>query len=189
MAKQKAALRVVVTDGNDHGLFWQASLSGYDVYSGPPRIPQGDILRHSHHETGQTHLHLPDRRVAESQNTSLKSIAGKLRIAGPLSGTIKTDGYRCKQDNKWRRTFVVDVRNLAVRNLSVELWAVEKARPDLIGEITSDTYDDFRLLVGSIHADWTDPELLAPIWTLAPDKVPEQDSELDWTQAGGPFQF
>ena len=187
MAKQKAELRVVVTDGNDYGLFWRASLSGHDVYSGPPPIPQGEVLRHSHHDSGQAHLHLPDRRVGESQRTPLKSTTDKLRVAGPFSGTIRINGYRCKPDNHRRRKFIVDVRKLHVPNLSVELWAVVKGQPELIREIISDTYEGFRLLVGFIHADWVDPELLATIWTFVPDKLPKKVSEGDWVLAGGPF--
>ncbi len=189
MAKQKAELRVVVTNGNDFGLFWRASLSGHDVYSGPPPIPQGEMLRHSYHALGQTHLHLPDRRVGGSQRTPLKSITDKLLVSGPFSGTIRTTGYRCKPDNQRRQTFIVDVRELHVRNLSVELWAVVKGQPDLIREIISDTYEGFRLRVGSIHADWVDPELLAVIWTFAPDKLPKQVSEGGGVLAGGPFSI
>lgn len=187
MAKQKAELRVVVRDGNDTGLFWRASLSGHDVYSGPPPIPQGEVLRHSHHDSGQTHLYLPDRRIGESQGAPLKSITDKLLVAGPFSGTIRTDGYRCKPDNQKRRTLMVNVHELQVQNLSVELWAVAKKRRDLISEIISDTYEGFRLLVGFIHADWVNPELLAVIWTFAPDKLPKEIIQGKAVLGGGPF--
>lgn len=163
---QRAELRVAVYDGDRYGLHWRATLRGYDLYHGSPPTDLGEMLRASHHASGRSHLHLPDRLVGQSQKVPLSDLQGSEKL-GATSHNKPSWGYRPKSDRAFRRTLILDLRELKdVPSFTVELWGIEQGRADLIEQVLQEEYLPVGRVLGHIMADWTQPWLLALVWTL-----------------------
>ena len=170
MATKLADLRVVMHDGVRHALYWTATLQGSDIYAGPPHVRRRKIFRISYHESGELRLYLLGRDPKLTASTPPASIIGKVRLGhwSHILNTVRWD-YRPKKDSKKRKSLIIDVCKLEVPDsLTVELWAVELGRNELISEILEDDFSEARQRLGYLHADWTRPLLLVTVWTMAP---------------------
>lgn len=163
---QRAELRVAVFDGDRYGLYWRATLRGYDLYHGAPPTGLGEMLRASHHASGQFHLHLTDRLVGQSQKAPLSNLQGSEKL-GAVSHDSPSWGYQIKPDKTIRRTLILNLHELRdIPSFTVELWGIEQGRTDLLEQVLQEEYSPGGCVLGHIIADWTQPWLLALAWTL-----------------------
>ena len=171
MRRQRADLRVVLFDGQRHALYWRVNMTGNNIYTGTQRLRRREIFRLSYHESGHSNLAVMGRPVPSDCKPSLDNFMGKFKVAA-FSGDRSSLpwNYRLKQDSAIRRNFVLDLRSfLDIPSWTVELWAVEAGRPDLVTEILLTEYEGGGRVLTHLHADWTVPELLLVAWTLTPE--------------------
>lgn len=174
--KQRAELRVVLRRGSSYALALRATIRGEDLYCAVDREPRGEVLRTSWHSSGATHTYVyGSKRVPYSKGTPLREFTGKLRLWGASSDPDDLDwSYRPKKDSAWRRTLVVDVAEVC-RPFSIDCWAVEAERDDLIGEAFAESRR-FNVVVSSIRIEWSRPQLLAIVTRPRPELLASIDA-------------
>lgn len=77
-------------------------------------------------------------------------------------------GLPAKRDSAKRRTLIVDLDNLDVPSFTIELWALEPGKPELVEEVFQH-YEPGGVVLNQVVADWCSPHLLAVVWTLKPE--------------------
>jgi len=169
LKKQRAELRLYLRYGSECALAWQATLTGFDVYAGIPKAPgaQPETLRGSFHASGKSHLHVTQGRIILDPLPPLRDTRGAVKLAG---WSIEPGELReaPPPDTSYRQTLVLDPVAIVVPSNSwtVYLWAIERGRRDLV-ESTLEQARGLHRVLGSLHADWTDPELLAIVTTIS----------------------
>ena len=179
--KQKAELRVVLHNNGRYHLLLYANLNGFELVHGPglhmhgfEPLPgsterQKVDLRSVWHETGSTNMHTPIG-VQSRQKVRPEIFQGKEQLGGASSGGLISWDYRPRQESKIRRTLIVDTPDWVGGGCTAALWAVEKGRDDLVGEIVTPKGYVGRMVevVGYIRSEWTHPQLVALLQTLTP---------------------
>ena len=166
---QKAEIRVVLRQDDQYATAFFATLKGEDLYYGP-RLRIGDeTFRASYHASGKQHLRTPMGRKINEPLTRPRDLKGKKKL-GASSGnpTMLQWGYKPKPDTATRRTVILDNAQLRYPSWTVDLWAIEAGRDDLVAEALRD-YENCGVVVASVRADWPQPQLLAVVWTLTPE--------------------
>ena len=150
---------------------FRTNLRGHDLYYGTPLQQERMSFSSSYHDSGKTYLHTPVGQRPGKSTTPLAQFAGK-RELGTSSGDLRLLrwDYKPKPDTSTRRTLVLDVTKLPrpLRSWTVALWGVEHGREDLVDEIVSGGVYGNMPVLGHLHADWTEPELVVVLWTLSP---------------------
>jgi len=167
MAKQKAELRVVLERDGRRELVMNLSVQGYDMYVFTHHPLMGG--KTSIHESGITHgsrtflnLREPDR-----SGVSLKTL-DRLRYLTGFGAGEKVGGgveRNLKADTRQRRTLLFP---MPPRAWGVDVWAFPPhhtiAREALL---TTRPWPEVPL-VGTLHADWTNPNILVTVWGGGP---------------------
>lgn len=160
---QEADLRVALRSEGRYQLLFFARLQGFDLYAGPGGLKS--LLRSSWHGTGKVHIHTPEGRKVGAPRVMPEEFRGCAKLySGGYSGTDWS--YRPKPDSPTRRTLILE--SIAVeRGLSLDLWAVEPQRDDLVAEILAE-YRGLKgiELISHTLVDWTRPQLMAVAGTL-----------------------
>jgi hypothetical protein len=147
-------------------LAWQSTLNGHDLYSGLPADGDQDVLRQSLHGSGQSHFHAYGERLITNRGTlpSPKRIKGAVRagdwvVSERLLGRSKS----APSESSHRRNLVLDPVAVGVspRGWNVRLWLLEGGHPDLAEALLEEHRYFPWLILGTLHADWTDPQLYA----------------------------
>ncbi len=170
MSKQRAELRVVLYDGKHHGLYWRATLAGYDIYASPEGKGKGQIFRTSYHKTGVAYTYVFRKRVNKLAQPVPKSLTGKVKI-GTWSHSLNTIPMDnpLQQDTDTRRSLVLDMRDLSeTPPFTVELWAIEPGNDTLISGLLAEYSSNAQLVLGNLLTEWTRPLLFVCVWTLSP---------------------
>jgi hypothetical protein len=161
---QEAHLRVVLHHDGRYQLLFFADLIGFDLYAGPHGVQ--NLLRSSWHATGQVHTHTPAGRQVGPPRVMPENFVGKAKLySGGYTGSDWS--YKPKPNSSHRQTLVLE-RHAIERGLTIDLWAVETNRLDLIAEVLGQ-YSGSRgvELVSHATTDWTRPQLVAVAGTLA----------------------
>jgi hypothetical protein len=163
--KQKLELRVVIFDGQRHALYLSLSLFGQDIYTTLGGSSGRNLIRHSYHWSGETHLRVAERIVSRAKQTRLQSISGRARIAVASQSLSGLDwSYKFKNDSKTRRNIIIHTRILAdIPSFTVEVWAIEP-KQDNKNALMSE-FEQNRILTHA-HINWTNPEFVIVVWTL-----------------------
>ncbi len=168
MAGQRAEVRIVADAAQDHALLMQVSVKGEDIYCGVC-LPDGwQMLRQSYHASGQAHVHTPAGRLLHEPRTPPASFEGRHRLFGGSPDlTLARWGYSPRPDTGKRRTLRLPVGDLQRQpGWSIAVWLVERGRDDLI----TDTLAEHGVILGSTVVEWTQPMVLAFVWTMSPEK-------------------
>lgn len=172
MKSQRAEIRIVVRDGERQGLYWQANCEDKDLYYGPPHTPLGAMLRGSYHESGASHIHLPDgKKVGRIYLPPPDSLKEPVRLTeqGTPWKDVKWE-YKVKDDNEMRKTLVIDFTSMGKDWLpTVEFWAVPNDEVKIVDEIVSKRKGYGDRLLGKVLIQTTTPWLLVLVW------LPSQD--------------
>lgn len=160
MSKQKGELRVVLHHNGKHGLYWQATLKGYDLYAASPEKGLA-ASRVSYHASGAGHVYLgPNRdRLIGPPSQRMDDFIGKEKV-GCWSHLDVTWGYSPKRDAVHRRTLILQ----SPPALAVDLWILQARREELVAEVLQD-YRQVRIL-GQLHVAVTSPQLFAVVYTM-----------------------
>ena len=166
--QQRASLRVVLRDAGRYATVCYLSLTRKgDLYFGTSLAPfDPQVFRTSYHKDGTRFTRLPKGRQPERHETPPIELKGKVKL-GASSGDsrmLRWD-YTPKADSRKRHTLILESQDLP-RSWTVDLWAIESRRKDLVGEILAD-YPPHGVVLAYVQADWCQPQFLAVIWTLS----------------------
>ncbi|MEQ1844714.1 MAG: hypothetical protein ABL983_03950 [Nitrospira sp.] len=177
--QQEAHLRVVQHHEGRYQLLFFADLLDFDLYAGPHGVQ--NVLRSSWHETGQVHIHTPEGRKLGPPRVMPQHFEGTAKLySGGYTGPDWS--YRPKPDSLTRRTLILDKRSIE-RSLTLDIWAIEAMRDDLVAEVLAE-YSGARGIDLVSHATvaGTRPQLMAVAGTLT---LPAWDSLRSPMGAGG----
>jgi hypothetical protein len=165
-----AELRLFLRDGKSLALAWQATLRPTgDLYAGRPRLERGDDMRGSFHASGAAHFHYFGQRILlDRLPMPMTAVQGTMKIvSSSVAGDIWRDDIE-PRDSARRRTLVLDLTAYPVpyHSWQVTLWAVEAGRRDLAEALKSPGHG---AILGRMHADWTDPQLVAVVTSIDVD--------------------
>lgn len=163
---QEAHLRVALHDAGRFQLQCFADLLGFDLYAGPHGVR--NMLRSTWHESGKVHTHTPAGRQVGPPRVIPERFEGKERLfSGGYSGPDWS--YRPKPDSATRRTLILEQHTVG-RGLTLDIWAVEAQRADLVAEVLAE-YALMRgiELISYALIDSTRPQLMAVASTLSLD--------------------
>ena len=171
MPRQKIELRVVLYDGKRYAVYFNASVSGRNIYTGTGRHKKRDIFRSSYHTFGRTHLKVLGRQVSQGRLPEPDKISDAIRVSsgGGDIGDLNWD-YQPKADSKSRRNLILDLRELESLQggFTAELWALGSNDKDAVENVLKD-YRAKAQILAELHIDWTSPALLLFVWTLTPE--------------------
>jgi hypothetical protein len=165
MAKKKAQLRVVFTDGNRATRVFSAVLAGFDLYTINHTSPLEG--KHSYHESGVSHKYLDviDKRIGEGEppGVSLKDIRGLFFVTAFGAGSAPPlDEYLIKPDTKRMRTLVLPP---PPHPWGVDVWAIEPGKEGrLIPRILGTRPWPSAPIVGAVASEWSTPVILLTVW-------------------------
>lgn len=185
---QTAELRVVLKRGETYALLLRASLRNEDLYYSIHENAHWEMLRSSYHQTGKRHTYVDDRRyrVIYPPARRLLDFTGTERLWGASTEPDSLAwSYRPKADSSKRRHLILDVETTP-EVWSVDLWLVEKDRPDLANEVLG-AYTDERRILSYVQIDWTTPWIIAVAWGLTEETWQAMYDALPEHLRGGKF--
>jgi hypothetical protein len=162
MAKELAKIYVVFQRGDKRLLVATIVLRGHDLYTVKHLFPIRG--KHSYHESGAFHSfnELLGLREPGGRGFSLRGLRGYVYVTGFGYGRpLEMGDYQTKSDRPRTRTFIIP----APENVwGLDVWAIEKSRPELVDKIKSTLPWPESEIVGYFSVDWTDPLILVTIW-------------------------
>jgi hypothetical protein len=172
---QRAELRLYVVTERGPILGWQATLKGYDLYSGLPPVDGEEFFRHSLHESGQSHFHVYGERIITNRDSlpSPKDIKGVASMGSSVIPPRRLGASTSTPtESPHRRNLILDPKTVGAPAgaWNVRLWLIEHGRLDLADAVVEDNRHFSWLVLGTLHAKWTDPQLLAVIVCPTPEQ-------------------
>lgn len=153
----------MLADGNQHALTMGATLSKGELYVWSP-IPGVPDLRQSYHASGQGHVHTPAGRLRHDDSVPTAAFTGSRRLWGAsVDPGLVSWNYTPKSDTPKRSTLILDRGTVGqYPSCTVDVWAVETARTDLVEEVLS----TYQVVIAHVLAANDAPWLLAIAWSI-----------------------
>jgi hypothetical protein len=186
--RQAAELRVVLKRDDTYALLLRASVQNEDLYCSIHENDQWEMLRSSYHRTGARHTYVDDRRyrIIDPPTRRLVDFRGIERLWGAsMEPESLSWTYRSKPESTKRRNLILDLET-APELWCVDLWLVEKDRPDLANTVLG-SYTDERKIVSYVKIDWTTPWIYAITWGVTDDTRQAMYDALPQHLSGGRF--
>ena len=150
----------MVRNGDAHSLLLAATHSGTDLYCSLQGLA-GPMLTSSYHQSGKGHTKVPGKiRLLDDDTVSLALFRGRVRLWKGQWPMDELDwNYKLRRDSDTRRSLVLEFDELS-GSWSVEIWAIEACRSDLVDE-TLDEGEHIEPRFAHVLISWTQPQLLA----------------------------
>lgn len=156
---QEADLRVVAVKEGLHALVLTATLRNENLYwwTGPLGISE------SWHRSGVTGTKVESQHRLVGKREPLKEFKGKRRLCTTSCEATGLDwSYKPKADSATRKTLKLELGEFPG---TADLWAIENGRKDLVESVLSE-YAYWQEILGTVHIDETQPQLLVVAWSL-----------------------
>jgi hypothetical protein len=178
---QQANLRIVLQRADSYALLARLTVQGDNIYCGIHNSTRSELLRSSHHGTGDRHAwgwkhtYVADRakRIDGGPAIPPSDMKGCQRIwAIPGDPESVEWDYLPKPESGTRHNFTINIDDLAVP-CTVDVWIIERGRPDVLLDVIKLHHDHpaMRPLAFSKVIDWTHPQILAVATVPSPEVI------------------
>jgi hypothetical protein len=177
MPKQ-AELRIYLTRSDGQAaLAGRLTVRGANLYIATVMPGWGEAMRHSLHESGQSHLYITGETRRIRHEHPVDAPPADLRGAtvlvsasapSPLDPQLEWT-YKPKPDRASRRNLAIEAETMP-SSWSIDFWAIEPGRQDLVDAAVEELAARFQVL-GHVLLDTTTPWILAVAWSIGQEKI------------------